>query len=120
MINMTASNASFELAGAVYAAMAGFVVAAVIKIANKLFDKDKDQLETHVLLRKELREELDIVKKELQELQSELDEWKERYYNQVKFTNELKLSFIQLSGELENYKIEISKLREDSSPVEGT
>ncbi len=93
-----------EFHPAVYAALAGFVVSAVIKLTNKLFDRRKDKLEEHVILRKELREELDTVREELHRIQTELDEWKEKYYTQLELTNELKLDVLKLTEELAEYK----------------
>jgi hypothetical protein len=57
-----------------------------------------------VALRKELREELDTVKTELRLIQTELDTWKLKYFDQVQVTNELKLELISLSEELREYK----------------
>jgi hypothetical protein len=118
MIDTVAPAISSEFSTAIYAAVAGFVVGAVIKLVNRFADKDKDQLETHVILRRELREELGIVKQDLEKLQEELDEWKQKYYNQVEFTNELKLSIIKLSGELDKYKTLYVKLMDSHMPEE--
>lgn len=89
---------------AMYATIAGLFVGALIKWVNKFTDRKKDQLAEHVILRKELREELDSVKEELYKLQEELDEWKEKYYHQVELTNSLKLDILQLTEELNEYK----------------
>jgi len=89
---------------AIYATVAGLFVGALIKWVNKVTDRKKDQLAEHVILRKELREELDSVKEELYKLQEELDEWKEKYYHQVELTNSLKLDILQLTEELNEYK----------------
>lgn len=93
-----------EFSTVLYATVAGFVVGALIKLINRFADRDKNQLEVHVTLRKELREELDVVKAEVRRLQEELDEWKEKYYTQVELTNELKLSILALNEEINDYK----------------
>lgn len=93
-----------ELHPAIYAALSGFIISAAVKLTNKLFDRRKEKLEEHVILRKELREELDIVRDDLHRIQSELDEWKEKYYAQVELTNALKLDILKLTEELTEYK----------------
>lgn len=89
---------------AVYATVAGLFVGAIIKLINKTTNGRKDRLEEHVILRKELREELDSVKEDLYKLQEELDQWKEKYYHQVELTNALRLDILQLNDELNEYK----------------
>lgn len=93
-----------DLQPAIYAALAGVVVSAIVKIVNKLFDRRKERLDEHITLRRELREELDAVRDELHKLQSELDEWREKYYHQLELTNELKLDILKLTEELNDYK----------------
>jgi predicted nuclease with TOPRIM domain len=89
---------------ALYAAIAALIISGVLKLVNNFYDKDKNKLEMHLSLRKELREELDIVKAELNRLQEELDEWKHKYFQQVELTNELKLAILTLNEELSDYK----------------
>jgi uncharacterized membrane protein (DUF106 family) len=100
----TVGISSTQFNSALVATIAGFLVGAVIKLANKLFDGKKENLEEHLSLRKELREELDAVKEELYKLQQELNEWREKYYAQVELTNKLKLDILQLTDELTEYK----------------
>lgn len=92
-----------EIQTSIYAAVAGFVLGGIIKLLNRYFDREKNELELHTTLRKELREELDSVKEELHALQKELDEWKEKYYHQVELTNELKMAIAALNDELLTY-----------------
>lgn len=89
---------------AVYATIAGFFVGLLVKVVDKVLDKRKNALDEHLALRKELREELEAVKQELHTLQSELDEWKEKYYTQLQITQELRLDVLRLTEELEEYK----------------
>lgn len=93
-----------EFQTAMYAAAAGTVVAGIVKLFNKFVESNSNDLETHVALRKELREELDTVKTELRLIQTELDTWKLKYFDQVQLTNELKLELISLGDELREYK----------------
>jgi hypothetical protein len=93
-----------EFEAAIYAAVAGLVVGGIIKLINKFIDSDKTELSTHILLRKELREELDAVKTELHQIQIELDEWKHKYFQQVQLTNELKLEIITLTDDFTEHK----------------
>lgn len=93
-----------ELLTAFYATVAGLVVGGIVKLISKVLDRKQTELTTHVTLRKELREELDSVKHELHKIQLELDEWKQKYFDQVQATNELKLAVINLNEELNEYK----------------
>jgi predicted nuclease with TOPRIM domain len=93
-----------QLNSALVATAAGLIVGAIIKFANKLFDSKKNELEEHVTLRKELREELDSVKEELYKLQEELNDWREKYFHQVELTNTLKMDILRLTDELTEYK----------------
>ena len=93
-----------EFNSVVYATFGGLVVGGLVKSINHIFDRRKNYLEEHVILRKELREELDVVKQELSGIQHELDEWKTKYYQQVELTNELKVDVLKLTDELSEYK----------------
>jgi chromosome segregation ATPase len=93
-----------ELSTAINATIAGLVVGSVVKFIAKVLDQKQTELTTHVTLRKELREELDTVKLELRQIQLELDDWKQKYFDQVQSTNELKLAVINLNEELSEYK----------------
>jgi hypothetical protein len=93
-----------EFETAVYAAVAGLTVGGIIKLINKFIDSDKTELSTHILLRKELREELDAVKAELHDIKLELDEWKHKYFRQMQLTNELKLEIITLTDDFTEHK----------------
>ena len=93
-----------EFETAIYASMAGFVVGAVMKVVTKFLERDKSELDMHVTLRKELREELDTVKTDLHRIQSELDDWKQKYFDQVQLTNQLKLDVVSLTEEIYEYK----------------
>ena len=57
-----------------------------------------------MLFRSELREELDAVKSELTSLREEVDEWREKYYNQVETTNELLFEVSVLKSRLRRYE----------------
>jgi hypothetical protein len=110
MLEAISNNSLGELSTAIYATIAGLLVGAVIKFFNIIADSGKSELETHLVLRRELREELDSVKEELQRLQVELDEWKQKYYNQVEITSELKLAIVKLSDDLLEHRREHQEL----------
>jgi peptidoglycan hydrolase CwlO-like protein len=101
---MIISSAFTEINSAIYGTVGALLAGALIQLANKFLNRKKDKLEEHLSLRKELREELDAVKHELNELQKALDEWKEKYYHQVEVTNELKMEVQKLTDEIEEYK----------------
>lgn len=92
-----------EFNSAIIAALGALVFGAVMKIISKIADKRKDALSEHLELRKELREELDAVKSEINILQKELDEWREKYYSQVEVTTFLQAELAALRIELSNY-----------------
>jgi hypothetical protein len=93
-----------EFNSAIYGTLGALLAGTVIQLANKILNRKKDQLDEHLLLRKELREELDAVKEEVHKLQVSLDEWKQKYYLQVEITNELKMEVQKLTDELTEYK----------------
>lgn len=97
-------NIDGEFNSALYGTLGALLAGALFKFLNRLFDKPSINLQEHISLRKELREELDAVKAELHELQKDLDEWKERYYHQVELTNDLKIQLLNLTDELSEYK----------------
>ena len=94
-----------EFNSAIYGTVGALLSGAVIQYVNKFVNRKKENLEEHLSLRKELREELDTVKEELHELQKALDEWKEKYYHQVEITNKLKAEVLRLKDEVEEYKV---------------
>lgn len=98
LFNVSAFNST------IYATIGALFVGGLVKLLNRIVDGKKDRLTEHTTLRKELREELDVVKKDLFRLQAELDEWKGKYYTQVELTNELKLDILRLTDELSDYK----------------
>lgn len=102
---MILADAFGEFNSALYGTIGALFMGTVVQYINKLFNRKKDRLEEHLALRKELREELDAVKEEVQALQKALDEWKEKYYHQVELTNELKSEVIRLTDELTEYKL---------------
>jgi uncharacterized membrane-anchored protein YhcB (DUF1043 family) len=98
-----------ELPPTLYAIVAGLIIGTLVKFTNKVLDRNKNKLDEHLSLRKELREELDAVKKELYALQDEIDEWKQKYYAQLQLTAELRLAILKLTDELEEHKLSITK-----------
>lgn len=101
---MTIEGTFTEFNSAIYGTFGALLAGSVIQLANKILNRKKDQLDEHLLLRKELREELDAVKEEVHQLQVSLDEWKQKYYLQVEITNELKMEVQKLTDELTEYK----------------
>jgi hypothetical protein len=74
------------------------------QIVNKLLNSRSDKLQEHLSLRKELREELDAVRCQVVEMQTELDTWRERYYEQLELTSKLSIDVKRLTEELAEYK----------------
>lgn len=100
----TETSAFRELSSGQIAAISGLLIGLGLRIVEKFLNKGKDNLEEHVALRKELREELDAVKEELYGLRKEVDEWRQKYYDQVELTNQLKMDIIRFTDELDEYK----------------
>jgi uncharacterized coiled-coil DUF342 family protein len=77
----------------------------LLKLIERVWNKDTvSLLEEHSALRKELRDELDAVRQELVRIQEEVDEWREKYYQQVETTNELLYEVSVLKGRLHKYE----------------
>ena len=112
---MRTPNLFGEFNSAIIAALGALVFGASMKFVSKLADKRKDTLNEHLELRRELREELDAVKAEINILQKELDEWREKYYHQVEVTTLLQAEIAALRLELSEYT---SNSGEFSSPDE--
>jgi len=100
---MRTPNLFGEFNSAIIAALGALVFGALMKFVSKLTDKRKDTLNEHLELRRELREELDAVKAEINTLQKELDEWREKYYHQVEVTTLLQAELAALRIEMSNY-----------------
>jgi uncharacterized coiled-coil DUF342 family protein len=64
----------------------------------------KTFVEEHTALRAELREELDTVREEVIRLRKEVDEWRERYYQQVALTNALQAELHNIRCEVDEHK----------------
>lgn len=85
------------------AGIAAIVGGTIVKIIETLWFS-KSAVDEQSVLRKELREELDAVKAELASLREEVDEWREKYYNQVETTNELLYEVNILKSRLREYE----------------
>jgi len=85
------------------AGLAAIVGGTILKIVDKIW-LSKNVTDDHTTLRKELRDELDSVKAELALLREEVDEWREKYYNQVETTNELLFEVNVLKTRLRKYE----------------
>jgi uncharacterized protein YlxW (UPF0749 family) len=93
-----------ELGSPIVAIIAAVVIGAAMKLVNRATDRRKDNLTEHLKLRRELREELDIVKEELRQLQRDLNEWREKYYHQLEINAVLQSEVSMLRSELDEYK----------------
>ena len=100
---MRTPNLFGEFNSAIIAALGALVFGALMKFVSKLTDRRKDTLNEHLELRRELREELDAVKAEINTLQKELDEWREKYYHQVEVTTLLQAELAAMRIEMSNY-----------------
>jgi uncharacterized coiled-coil DUF342 family protein len=97
-MDLTTISPEATTAGAV-----AIIGGALLKLVEKLW-LNKSVVDEHAVLRKELREELDAVKSELASLREEVDEWREKYYNQVETTNELLFEVSVLKSRLRRYE----------------
>jgi chromosome segregation ATPase len=102
-----------EFTSTIVVTVGALVVGATTKLITARVDRKKDNLSEHLALRKELREELDSVKEEIYRLQRELDDWREKYYQQLEVNTVLQAELASLKFELEEYK---SKSDEHRSP----
>jgi uncharacterized coiled-coil DUF342 family protein len=82
----------------------------LLKLIEKFWVVRKNIIYEHSHLRKELREELDIVKDDLATLRQEVDEWREKYYSQVETTNELLFEVSVLKSRLRKYEVDAGEL----------
>jgi predicted RNase H-like nuclease (RuvC/YqgF family) len=76
-------------------------------IAFKVIERflnGKSFVEEHTTLRAELREELDAVRQEVVRLRTEVDSWREKYYEQLNITSEMQAELTTLRHELTEYK----------------
>ena len=65
-------------------------------------------VDEHTALRAELREELDNVRDEVVRLRKEVDEWRERYYQQVALTSTLQVELSNLRHEMNEHRNRLS------------
>lgn len=107
-----------EFTSTIVVAVGGLVLAAVTKIVTARIDRKKDNLTEHLALRKELREELDSVKEEIYRLQRELDEWREKYYQQLEVNTVLQAELTALKFQLEEYKTQSDEHRSPFSKID--
>jgi peptidoglycan hydrolase CwlO-like protein len=80
-----------------------------VKILEKLISRHSDKFNEAEKIRSELRGELEIAKKEVEDRKAEADEWREKYWHQVQLATE--------------YLSEIEKLKNDvagQSPLSGS
>ncbi len=110
---MQETNMIGEFNSTIVAAIGALVVGVLMKFVSKLTDKRKDTLNEHLELRRELREELDAVKQEINILQNELDEWREKYYHQVEVTTVLQAELAAIRLELTEYKTNSGEFKVD-------
>lgn len=105
-----------ELLTPIIAGLLGIMGGAMIEFINKFMDRDKNEEDMQSSFRKELRDELVAAREEINDLSDELDEWKEKYFNQVQLTNKFELDILILERKLEEYK-RLSGLHEDDDDV---
>lgn len=72
------------------------------------FFNSKNFSDEQVSLRKELREELEKVKKEVAEFKEEAEFWRDKYYEQVEINSKLQVELTHIRQELKDYKEQIS------------
>lgn len=80
--------AVFALAGTVFSG-------AGLEITRRWLSRNKERDDTATELRKELRDELSSLKKELDEVEEQLDLWKTKYFDLLQ-------QFVSVKGQLED------------------
>jgi len=66
-----------------------------LEVTRRWLNRTKDRDDTATELRKELRDELASLKKELDDVEAELDVWKQKYYDLLQ-------QFVSVKGQLED------------------
>lgn len=87
--------------------LATAAVGVLIKLVMKFVDRDKELLQSHAALRKELREELDKCQDELHKTHPELETWRQKYYDQMEALNDLKIEVSSLKAQLSSEQDDI-------------
>lgn len=98
----------FFIKEAPVAAVVAIVGGIIIKLIEKKLPNTSEEINSHIALRKELREELDSVNEKLVRLQEEVNEWREKYYAQLELTSQLKLEIAVLREQLEGKLTDLS------------
>jgi chromosome segregation ATPase len=83
-----------EYATPIFALIGTIFGGAGLEIVRRWLNRSKIRDDTATELRKELREELAGLKKELDDVEAELDAWKNRYYDLLQ-------QFVSVKGQLE-------------------
>jgi hypothetical protein len=100
-------------ATAIFAIVGGVI----LKVIEKKVSAPIDTANTNFALRKELREELDIVLERVDRLQEEVDTWRERYYEQLKLNTHLSVEIAALKEQL-FHRYEFNAVDVDNEPNE--
>lgn len=109
MMNLlTEFGISSEVAKISSTAILGGIVFKVIE----RFLNGKSFVEEHTTLRAELREELEAVRQEVIRLRTEVDSWRDKYYEQLNITSEMQAELTTLRHELTEYKNKINTTNE--------
>lgn len=84
-----------EFATPIFALVGTVFGGAGLEITRRWLSRNKERDDTATELRKELRDELANLKKELDEVEEQLDAWKQKYYDLLQ-------QFISVKGQLED------------------
>jgi len=93
-------NGRDQLSTIILAVMAVFIG----KLLEKLLSRKLDNLNEHLTLRKELREELNALHNEVKLLRVDVDEWRAKYWEQIQINTRHQATILALQGELSDVR----------------
>lgn len=101
------TDAQYALLGALFGGtglkVLGDLVGKWIKRGHEAFDEQ-------VVLRKELRDEVQALREEISELRDQVDQWKQRYYTLLQ-------EYVELTSLYKSMEMELHKLRNDADGI---
>jgi len=78
------------------------------KILEKFLNKHHVKFEESMVLRKQCRDDIDILRAELGKFRIEVDEWREKYWEQINKNSNLQTNINSLQFQVETLRAEVS------------